>query len=347
MTWQKSNIFLGCDPEIFVTAENELFPAYKFLPPKQEAKLFNGVYTNARVFWDGFQAEFSLSETPCVAHVVDGIREGLRGVHELARLNNPTAKLTTRNVFQIPVKTLRSEKEEFVMLGCNPSQNVYGMLGEDVFDARKLRYRFAGGHIHFGISKFNFTREENESFVRALDAILGVWSVGAAANFDNPIRRKYYGLAGEYRLPKHGLEYRTLSNFWITHPGLANLVLMFARAVFGFWRSGLAKNWVAHPQEVVETINNCDVKTARKLLEINRPALEEVFSNMSNLNVFHPKVTEVQEAIRIGLDGLESVIPDPENFEQNWKLNYGSGWGGHAEGKMESWKELCQIKLAA
>lgn len=228
------------------------------------------------------------------------------------------------------------------MLGCNPSQNVYGMLGEGVFDARKLRYRFAGGHIHLG---YRFEPKKIESLVKLLDAILGVWSVGAAAKFDNPIRRKYYGLAGEYRLPEHGLEYRTLSNFWLAHPGLANLVLMLARAIFSFHNDGLAKEWIAHPQEVIETINNCDVRAARKILQMNHKVLETIFSHMRYAKGIPNREVnpQVQQALRIGQEGLESVIDDPNDFVKNWKLD--SSWHGHCDGKMESWKDLCQPKI--
>jgi len=340
------NIYIGTDPEVFVRDDNGLLPAFKFLPPKENAETFYSKWANARVFWDGFQAEFGCTANCCIAYTVDSVRDGLRGTLELARKNSPTAKLTLQNVFQIPAKTLRLEKEEHVLLGCNPSQNAYGMLGEHVLNARKLRYRFAGGHLHLGIASQKYNPKELESFVRFLDSTLGVWSVGAAASFDKPLRRKYYGLAGEYRTPEHGLEYRTLSNFWLAHPGLANLVMMFTRALHGAFQYGGVKEWVAHPQEVVEIINNSDVRKARKLLELNQKMLTKVFSSATyGYLLTNPENSpNIQQGIRIGFEGLESVIPTPEDFELNWKLDEArtGEWKCHCDGKMESWKDLCQ-----
>jgi hypothetical protein len=42
-------------------------------------------------------------------------------------------------------------------------------------------------------------------------------------------RRQIYGRAGEYRLPDHGLEYRTLSNFWLRAYPLFSLVMGLSR----------------------------------------------------------------------------------------------------------------------
>jgi len=57
-------------------------------------------------------------------------------------------------------------------------------------------------------------------------------------NLDEPVRREYYGLAGEYRLPPHGLEYRSLSCAWIFHPKAAATILDLARRVVVYATSG-------------------------------------------------------------------------------------------------------------
>lgn len=331
---------LGTDPEIFIKDGNNLLPAYEFLPDKKTPvrfetprALLNDRFPEncyANLFWDGFQAEFNCPPDYCIAFIPDRVRAGLLGLLTEARKMHPNAKLTTQNVFQIPMATLRSVREEFVMLGCDASQNAYGMCGEHVEDSRKLRYRFAGGHIHFGLNNefLKITTEQAEKIVRYLDMILGVWAVGAAASIDNPIRRKYYGLAGEFRMPPHGLEYRTLSNFWFAHPGITNLVFMIARRILNTDVSVLDR-WVAHPQETVETINNCDVKRARKIL-------------FDNSALFSGTVSS-DGALKIAMNGIESVV-DPEDLEKNWKLSDdGPKWMGHA-GKDEGWYSL-QTKM--
>lgn len=343
--WEGEGGFkLGTDPEIFIKDGNDLLPAYEFLPDKKTPLRFEiGANLNnrlpddchANLFWDGFQAEFNCPALACIAFISDNVRAGLLGLLTEARKTHLNAKLTTQNVFQIPMATLRSVREEFVMLGCDASQNAYGMCGEHVENSRKLRYRFAGGHIHFGLNNAfrKVTTEEAEKIVRYLDMILGVWAVGAAAAIDNPIRRQYYGLAGEFRMPPHGLEYRTLSNFWFAHPGITNLVFMMARRIL--WTDvKVLDRWIAHPQETVETINNCDVKRARKILSDNSLLFRETTSDYR---------IHTDCALKIAMNGIESVV-DPEDLEKNWKLSVdGPKWIGHA-GKDEGWYSL-QMKM--
>lgn len=339
MLW-KDGFSLGTDPEIFVRDGNDLVPAFEFLPDKKNPKrfeVFHEIGDNlpnncfANVFWDGFQAEFNCGAESCIAWIPDRVRCGLIGVLSEARLFRPNAKLTTQNVFQIPVATLRATNDEHVMLGCDASLNAYGMMGKHVDNPRKLRYRFAGGHLHFGLNtEFQkVSQEDAEKIVRYLDQILGVWAVGAAASIDNPIRREYYGLAGEFRLPPHGLEYRTLSNFWFAHPGITNLVFMMGRTILHSDLKHL-DSWVAHPQETVEAINNCDVKKARKLLTDNATVFKQMFLNYGCLG---------DAILKLALNGIESAVKDIEDFDKNWKLDGQEKWIGHA-GKGESWYSL-------
>lgn len=66
------------------------------------------------------------------------------------------------------------------------------------------------GHIHIGYDNPN--QKTSEQIVYAMDAILGLESI----LLDKDDRRKeMYGKAGCFRFKKYGVEYRTLSNFWI------------------------------------------------------------------------------------------------------------------------------------
>ena len=66
--------------------------------------------------------------------------------------------------------------------------------------------RSAGGHVHIETDKNAL------DVVRACDLFLGVPSV----LMDNgEMRKQLYGKAGAFRAKPYGVEYRTLSNFWI------------------------------------------------------------------------------------------------------------------------------------
>ena len=345
--WNRVGIVLGSDPEFFVTANGELLPAWEFLPDKKNPIIektpdthYQRTYGEAKAFWDGFQAEFSTFAASCIAWPVDSTHTGLSIVLEEARKRQPSAKLTIQNVFQIPITTLRKAAPEHVALGCDPSSNAYYMAGNIAPDGRGLRYRFAGGHIHLGGVGLQAEDREKASreMVKTLDAILGVWSVGAAASIDNPIRREYYGLAGEFRMPQHGLEYRTLSNFWFSHPAITHLVFQFTRGIYNFHQAGLMKHWLAHEQEVVETINSCDVKRARQILKLNEDVLTAIFAGSWYGQLDDSPV--VKQAIRVGQHGIESVIKDPDDLEKNWLLN--GGWKPHSDAPNCYWSRAAE-----
>jgi len=126
---------------------------------------------------------------------------------------------------------MSKEAREF---GCAPSRNNYtGKESVIKVNPSKYGYRSAGGHVHLGASKTSdlgkCLRSETKLVVQILDYVLGNTCVMMDRDPSQIERRKVYGRAGEYRLPKHGLEYRTLSNFWIRSFQLMHMVYGFAR----------------------------------------------------------------------------------------------------------------------
>lgn len=329
---------IGCDPEVFaVSAQGDLIPAFQFLPSKKNP-LRNA---NAqKIYWDGFQAEYTTEPYACIAFAADEPQYAMTRIQTELRAKFPKAKLTLQNVFQIPRKMLMDCTKEQVELGCDASKNAYNMGGKGFDDPRKLRYRFAGGHLHFGEVVARATPDKSREelarpIVKNLDKILAVWAVGAAEGIDDPIRRQYYGLAGEHRLPAHGLEYRVLSNFWTIHPAITNLVMDFARSIihaspnggdhWGHIAKGLDK-WVADEQEVVETINNCDVKQARAILKRN------------HLTFLGMPPYQADVVYDLGMRGLHEFFKEVDDLEGHWGL--GQPWISHTEGPFAQWSRF-------
>ena len=308
---------IGTDPEIFALGnDDKLLPAFTFLPDKKHAvrgESSNGALTpnpGCPVYWDGFQAEFETNSTHCMGWLSDSIRSGLKKVWDEARQKDPKAKLSRLSVVGVDEKALGEATDEQVQLGCAPSLNTYGLDGRKE-NGRDLKYRFAGGHMHFGLV---LHPEVTESIVKALDAILGVACVSLFAGIDNELRRLYYGLPGEYRLPKHGLEYRTLSNAWLIHPILANLVFDLGRKAvcIGYWRL-LNDFWDAEEAETVNIILSCDVKGARAVLRRNLAAFTGLLSAC-----YYQKA---DTAVQCFLNGADTFIKDMDDIVGNWQLN--------------------------
>lgn len=316
----------GTDPEVFVVhGDGKLFPAFEFLPEKSET---------TTEFWDGFQAEFRPNGGGCLVNLHSRIRHGLLAILQAARKHDKSARFSLRSVVEIPMELMEKATDAQVAFGCSPSENVYGE--EDIVGSSNPRmypYRTAGGHMHSSMKPTN--KAETIRIVKACDGILGVAGVSLAAKFDVARRRTLYGRAGEFRLPKHGLEYRTLSNFWLAAPWVSMLAFELFRIAQRLGKSGMyAYYWKADEQRVRDIINNHDVTEARKLLNENKAALlyfmqerfdvYKAYSSYAHADKFAPAA-----AVAV-LNGMESVIDNPEDIIGNWDLlkegAYAKGW---------------------
>lgn len=101
------------------------------------------------------------------------------------------------------------EYPEALEFGCDPDWNAWtGEINDPPNPMTEMRT--AGGHIHIGFDRIN--EDTAPQFVQMLDFYLGLPSVLLDDDTD---RRGLYGKAGAYRPKPYGVEYRTLSNFWI------------------------------------------------------------------------------------------------------------------------------------
>lgn len=324
------SVMLGCDPEVFAVHGKTVLPAYKFLPDKNAPiEMGHKIRTYhdepfSQVFWDGVQAEMTVRPENCIAWLCDSVQLGLATTLKAARKITPDARLTLSNVITFPEAERKVAKREHVELGCSPSMNAYGMGGERPGDGRKLPVRFAGGHIHLSSLR---AQQEPDKAAKFLDATLGVWSVGAAAGIDNPIRRKFYGLAGEFRPTNYGIEYRVLSNFWLCHPGIFHLTFELARLFTNVFDSCAEDKWISDEMEVVRVINKYDVLGARKILERNKPTLA---SWLMNCIGFNP-----DKVFRVAEQSVMSTVPNVRDIEGNWMLD--GKWGMHSNQNSSGW----------
>lgn len=288
-------ITLGADPELFVQhGDTTLFPAFEFLGSKDSpTKTESGTDS----YWDGFQGEFTVTAAEDITQVVSSIKSGLKSVITNARKKDKTAFLSPLTVVHTPLSELATLPLKYTEFGCMPSFNAYEITGKGM-PGDKVAHRFSGGHIHFGCGPLS--DEQVNKTVRTLDALLGVAGVVMFQNLDDTVRREHYGLAGEYRLPPHGLEYRVLSNAWVFHPELAANILDFARKVFEY--SLTNKTVDAESADVVYAILHNDVNLAKDILKKNKDLLD---SFDLKLNV---------------MEAIETQYPSINKIAENWEL---------------------------
>ena len=163
-------------------------------------------------------------------------------------------------------KYLTSEQaQEF---GCDPDVNAYtGRLNEISEESKVSNFRTCGGHVHIGFVG-ELGKLEVRRFVRALDLYLGVPSLFLDKDTE---RRKLYGAAGAFRYKDYGIEYRTLSNFWMFSPNLIGWVwdaVHLAADKFNMDQSGefMSADTVDY-RKVRMAINRHDLDLAQVIVE--------------------------------------------------------------------------------
>lgn len=300
----RASIDIGADPEVFVLVNNTVLPAFKFLPAKRAT-------TEPQLFWDGFQAEFTLTPTMCVdLHVID-VGGSLVRILEAAKRVDDRAKLSAACVVDVPERLMAESTDEQAALGCSPSLNIYSGVQPLSVEGRNLRIRFAGYHMHFGIKELH-NPEPLQRAVKLMDAIYGIASVSLLEGLEDERRRQFYGRAGEYRLPEHGLEYRVPSSAMLSNPTLVHFSLDLARFALLAGLNNVNTEWDAGGDERVQhVINTLDVREARKILNDNNTVLKEILYRL-----YGRTIAEV--AHNLLLVGARNYL-DTRNIEEAWK----------------------------
>lgn len=299
------SVCIGTDPEIFASnSKGTLIPAWEYLPDRPTSR--KRAETS---YWDGFQAEFNTDPRFCLLEHGKSLQDRIISLIDKLHLHNRLGRLMPNSVVDVNIEDLANLDSKYMEFGCKPSINVYGDIGEAV-DAPLLPYRFAGGHIHAGIGKL--FKPQIRHIVAALDGLCALPCVGIAASIDSPIRRRFYGKAGEIRLPTHGLEYRVLSNFWMMSPPLTHIVHELFRRAFRFGMNGMYPVIFKTPQEEVRRIiNECDVTAARNVVQANKALFEHLFAG---LNIGTSDRKYVFDLIN---KGAEYVLPCMD-VNKNW-----------------------------
>ncbi len=322
-------ITMGSDPEIFVVDEQgTVIPAWEFLPRepdhKPRANRYN--YADASAFYDGVQGEFTTIPSSCLAYHIDSIRAGLRAILDASRKKFPKCKLSVASVVDVPQDILDTAEETYVMLGCAPSYNVYPDIQPiEVPNPRALQIRFAGGHIHLGKQ---LPDHRIVPTIKALDAIVGVMSTAVLDGLEDTRRRQYYGRSGEFRLPPHGVEYRTLPSAIMYHPAITHLSFDLARQTVWSADHGYTRLFECTEDEVREAINESNVALARKIIRRNLTYIRSVLLAIYTSTTKDPNGATTT-ALRLMFEGAKNLLSDDVEF--NWRLKPNqSAWIPHS-----------------
>lgn len=203
------NFLLGSDPEIFlVDAAGALVSAIDKVGgtktlPLPIAELGDGFAVQE----DNVAVEFNIPPAASVEQLKKYLRDTIDVL--AGRVASHGLQFVNLSAASFPAGELIDPRaQEF---GCDPDFNAWEKGAKNPRPkASDASLRSCGGHIHVG---YPFTsRGEKMEMVRAMDLFLGIPSVFMDTG---TLRKKLYGKPGAHRIKRYGLEYRTLSNFWI------------------------------------------------------------------------------------------------------------------------------------
>jgi hypothetical protein len=155
--------------------------------------------------------------------------------------------------------------------GCDPDFNAWELCKNNPASYAYTNLRAAGGHVHIAFDQAVGNPKARIDFVRALDLVLGVPSV--VIDSDNA-RRTVYGKAGSFRPkdtinfnpdlgadPYDGVEYRTLSNFWLRSESLMAFIWTGVEQVYNNLEE-LSDKAVFYKDAITSIINTGDTARA-------------------------------------------------------------------------------------
>lgn len=152
---------------------------------------------------DNVALEFNIPAADTQAKFTAHMKRALGECEKLAKEKGLVVAIEAANVFPDTELQTKAAKE----FGCEPDFSVWSLKPNPRPKANNPNLRTASAHIHVG-----YPDMDRVGFGRAMDLFLGAPSVVLDPD---RMRRELYGKAGCIRIKPYGLEYRTLSNFWL------------------------------------------------------------------------------------------------------------------------------------
>ena len=230
----KKFFMVGSDPEAFIrNSSGQLVSAIGIIPG---TKYSPHPTTNGSIQHDNILAEFNSRPSSSLSEfilnhnlIISDLKEVLQPLY--LHLDFIASALADDSLLSDPITRIA---------GCEADYDAWNLCkNESASEAYAIgNMRAAGGHLHISFDQSVDQPMERIKMVRALDLVLGVPSV---IHDSDAIRRTLYGKAGSFRPkdtlqetpdPYDGVEYRTLSNFWLRSTDLMEFVYKGVEACY-------------------------------------------------------------------------------------------------------------------
>ena len=214
-------ILIGADPEVFVKNEGNVLISGHGLVPGDKKNPYKVPYGAVQV--DGMALEFNIDPADNPDAFIFNIQNVKAELERMVLIKG--LHLVTEPVAIFDQHTFDATPAEAKVLGCDPDYNAW--TGEiNPRPDNNTTMRTASGHIHIGwtdgkdpMDEAHF--EDCRTVAKQMDYYLGLPSLWW--DQDNR-RRQMYGQAGAFRPKPYGVEYRVMSNVWLTDMNLAKWI---------------------------------------------------------------------------------------------------------------------------
>lgn len=241
------NFKVGADIEVFLMHKDtkEIVSAEGMI---QGSKDFPFVFEEPfyATSLDNVMAEFCIPPATSPSEFYMSIQKALKYINKTIPKHLKAAA--------IPAAFLDSkylQTENAMLFGCIPDFNAW-TLQENPAASKGGTLRTCGGHVHIGYEEPQ--EHVNIALVKAMDLFVGVPSILFEPS--NP-RKMMYGKAGSFRHKQYGVEYRTISNYYLESKSLTNWVFDNTVEAINFVNKGSELS-TSDESEIVDCINQSD-----------------------------------------------------------------------------------------
>ena len=252
------NVTVGADPEVFVA--NHTGTITSAIGNVGGSKDFPRTVTDGGVQEDNVLAEFNINPASNKIEFLYNMNSVMSSLKNILENKDLQPVIIASHMFD------KGELESYgpmaMEFGCSAEWNAWSGREIPRPQGSKVNLRTAGGHVHVGYDDPN--KADSIALVKMLDFVLGLPSI--EIDPDNQ-RRKLYGKAGSMRYKPYGVEYRSLSNFWLSSDDLMSWVYdttLWATSNLGMLPEFLE---LVDNKTLNKVINKSDKQSARAIID--------------------------------------------------------------------------------
>ena len=198
--------FIGADPEIFVGDAIKARSIIDKVGGTKEMPMPLPLGKGFAVQEDNVALEFNIPASDSREAFVNNISAAMEFLESMVN-SLYDYKFVKSSAISFDAEELADPRSW--VFGCEPDFNAWDGKKNPRPAATDPNLRSAGGHVHVG---YKLNKEQKMELIRFMDLYLGVPSV---LMDEGELRKQLYGKAGAYRDKSYGVEYRTLSNYWV------------------------------------------------------------------------------------------------------------------------------------